>query len=213
MARRWLALLVLLTLPFAGGGAAQAARNDDTSDIEPESRYLTGQLLIAAPQMPDPRFAQTVIYMLSHDAGGAMGLVINRAFGTGPLRVLLETLGVEAEEAEGAAGEVRLQYGGPVEPGRGFVLHSADYEGRSTRRLQRGLAVSFGSDVLVAMGDGRGPSKSVVVLGYAGWGPGQLESELARDDWLTATGDETLIFSPNLDTLWKRALGHAGQSL
>ncbi len=210
MARRWLLLLAILALPLAGGAAVHAARNDDMSGVEKASRFLTGQLLIAAPHMPDPRFAQTVIYMISHDAKGAMGLVVNRAFGSGPLRILLETMGVETENADA---EVRLHYGGPVEPERGFVLHSADYEGNSTTQLRRGLAVSYGTDVLLAMADGRGPEKSVVVLGYAGWGPGQLENELARDDWLTATGDEALIFSEDLDSVWRRALSLAGLTL
>lgn len=171
---------------------------------------LAGQFLIAAPGMRDPRFARTVIYMLSHDADGAMGLVVNRAYGTGPLKVLLRTLGVDAAEASGT---VRLRYGGPVEPSRGFVLHSDDFSGPSTKRVGTGLAVSFGTDVLRAIAAGKGPRRNTVILGYAGWGPGQLEREIAREDWLTAPANAQLIFSEDLDALWKAAIDSVGLSL
>ncbi len=194
--------LAVLVLAAACGPAAPGAAS--------ERQYLTGQLLVAAPTMGDPRFAETVIYMISHDAEGAMGLVVNRALGTGPLALLLKTLGVEPKDA---AGSVRLLYGGPVEPGRGFVLHSADFSGSSTRIVGGSVAVSFGTDVLEAIAAGAGPERSLIILGYAGWGPGQLEGELARESWLTAPADEALIFADDLDDVWQRAIANAGLSL
>jgi putative transcriptional regulator len=172
--------------------------------------FLSGQLLVATPRMGDPRFARTVIYMVDHDAEGAMGLVINRSYGEGPWNALLEGFGVEHEDVSGT---VRLHYGGPVDAGRGFVLHTADYAGASTRVVDAGVAFSTGLDVLKAVAEGKGPRRSLFVLGYAGWGPGQLEGEMARDDWLTAPAEETLIFGDDPDATWEKALDRAGLAL
>lgn len=190
-----------------------SARADDPKPgaaVPDSATSLVGQLLVASPSIADPRFAETVIYMISYDDDGAMGLVVNRAYGDGPLDALLEAIGVEGE---GASGTVRLHYGGPVEPGRGIVLHSADYSGASTRIVADHVAVSFGKDVLQAIAAGEGPARSAILLGYAGWGPGQLEDELARDDWLTADSEQSLIFSDDLDSVWRNAMEHAGLSL
>ena len=164
-------------------------------------------MLVAAPEMADPRFAETVIFMVSHDSEGAMGLVVNRVLGTGPIALLLEALDVDSiiDPDLPDDGEVTLLEGGPVEPGRGFVLHSDDFEAASTRIVGDGIAVSFGADALAAIAQGVGPTKSVVVLGYAGWGPGQLESELARDDWLIIPAARSLVFSDDPASVWERA--------
>lgn len=172
--------------------------------------YLTGQLLVAAPTLADPHFARTVIYMIEHNANGAMGLVVNRGLGVGKLKALLKGFGVEAEAASGT---VRLHYGGPVDAGRGFVLHSTDYAGPSTKVVGGQVALSTGSDILSAIGDGKGPHERRFILGYAGWGPGQLESEMAREDWLSAPAEPSLIFSDDPDGIWEQAIKSAGLAL
>ncbi len=171
---------------------------------------LAGRLLVAAPGMADPRFSETVIFMIAHDAGGAMGFVVNRGLGEGRLKSLLKGFGVDSETASGS---VRLHYGGPVGAGSGFVLHSADYNGPSTRIVDDRIAVSTGRDILEAIAEGKGPRETRFILGYAGWGPGQLESEMARDDWLTAPAEPSLVFSDTLDDVWERAIESAGLSL
>ena len=195
----WMVLAVAVAL-VAAGQSGRLVRADAAGG----DAYLTGQLLVATPDMGDPRFAETVIYMVSHDADGAMGLVVNRVLGTGPLGLLLETLEIDIE-ADPDLGEVRLLFGGPVEPERGFVLHSDDFEGESTRIVANGIAVSFGTDALAAMAQGAGPRRSLVLLGYAGWGPGQLESELARADWLVVPAEKALVFSDDPASVWERA--------
>lgn len=206
MVRQWSLRLALLIVATGAAVWAQAGERSNSSAV----RSLVGQLLVATPDMGDPRFAETVIYVIDHSDRGAMGLVINRAYGEGPLKVFLGSLGVESGNA---AGNIRLQYGGPVEPARGFVLHSAEYTGPSTRVVNDRVAISFGRDVFEALAKGKGPEHRLVFLGYAGWGPGQLEHELARDDWLTAPAAESLIFSDDLDGMWKRAYRDAGVSL
>ncbi|MFZ1415913.1 MAG: YqgE/AlgH family protein [Defluviicoccus sp.] len=171
---------------------------------------LTGQLLVASPRIGDPRFAETVIYVVAHSDEGAMGLVVNRTYGNGPLQGLLAGFGI-ASAVQPAT--VRLQYGGPVEIKRGFVLHSADYTGPSTTPVGSGMAFSTGRDVLQAVADGRGPQRRLFILGYAGWGPGQLEAELAGNDWLTAPAETSLIFSDDIESVWQRALQRAGTPL
>ncbi len=160
--------------------------------------------------MPDPRFTHTVVYMVSHGKEGAMGLVVNRSYGKGPLNLLLEGFGVERAKANET---VTLHYGGPVEQGRGFILHSADYSGPSTQALPGEVALSTGKDILTALAAGAGPRRRLFLLGYAGWGPGQLEGEIARDDWLISPAEERLIFSEHPEQVWDEALRHAGTPL
>ncbi len=168
-----------------------------------EGQYLTGQLLIAAREMPDPRFAQTVIYMISHNESGAMGLVINRPLAKGPISDLLKGVGAESE---GASGEIILHYGGPVEPGKGFVLHGSDYADEDTTVVGNGFAVTAGVGILRAIAHGKGPRRSLFVLGYAGWAPGQLEAEIKAKDWFSIPAEEALIFDGDADTKWDRAM-------
>lgn len=178
--------------------------------VQASDGFLDGKLLVATARIGDPRFSRTVIYMINHDAEGAMGLVVNRVYGTGPLTSLLEGFGIDAAEA---GGMVRLHYGGPVSPGRGFVLHSDDYAGPETRVVATGVALSTGVDVLEALARGAGPKRRLFILGYAGWGPGQLEGEIARDDWVTAPADASLIFSDDLESVWDEAISRAGLAL
>lgn len=171
------------------------------------SPYLTGQFLVATPRIDDPRFQRTVIYMVAHDADGAVGLIVNRVYGEGPLSGLLAGLGVETDAPSSS---IRVHYGGPVEMERGFVLHGADYDGPSTQPLGRGIALSTGRDVLEAMASGVGPSQRIFLFGYAGWGPDQLEGEFAREDWMTAPADPALLFGETPDRLWERVGEQAG---
>lgn len=183
---------------------------DNTPAPRRHSPFLAGQFLIAEPKMGDPRFVETVIYMVNHDASGALGLVINKAYGSGPLDKFLEGFGLDTE---GVSGEVRLYYGGPVQPERGFVLHTSDYKGSGKTTILGDVTFTTELQVLRDIGTGNGPKKSLFAFGYAGWGPGQLEGELARDDWVTAPVDVDLLFDASLDDKWQRARAKAGRAL
>ncbi|MFM2042857.1 MAG: hypothetical protein RLY86_1433 [Pseudomonadota bacterium] len=173
-------------------------------------RHLTGQLLIAMPQMPDPRFARSVIYVCAHTDDGAMGLVLNRLFSGIDFDDLLEQLGIEP--GPGSA-DLRVHYGGPVETGRGFVLHTADYSRDGTLLVEDDVALTATVDVLRAISQGRGPQRSLLALGYAGWGPGQLDQEMQSNGWLHAPADMDLLFDPDLETKWERAIAKLGGTL
>lgn len=169
--------------------------------------YLTGQLLIAMPNMRDPRFARSVIYVCAHNADGAMGLVVNRLVGSVTFPDLLEQLGIEGGTT---CEEIRVHFGGPVESGRGFVLHSGDYSHDSTLQVDKETALTATVDILSDIAQGRGPQRSLLALGYAGWGPGQLDSEFQANGWLSVAADEALIFDDDLDSKWERAIGKLG---
>jgi putative transcriptional regulator len=174
-------------------------------------QYLTGQLLIAMPGMPDPRFQRTVIYICAHNAEGAMGLVVNRLFGAITFRDLLQQL--EIEFADRMVADVRVHFGGPVESGRGLVLHTADFVREGTMLVDDEVALTATIDILRAIAEGNGPRHSLLALGYAGWGPGQLDAELQANGWLTSPSDEALLFDHDLDTKWERAITRMGISL
>jgi putative transcriptional regulator len=169
--------------------------------------YLTGQLLIAMPTMRDVRFARSVIYMCAHNSDGAMGLVINRLAGQVTFPDLLRQLEIEPQEEYR---EIRVHFGGPVEAGRGFVLHSGDYKHQSTLQVADEMGLTATMDILHDIAQGRGPRRSLLALGYAGWGPGQLDGEIQANGWLHVEPDESLIFDENLDTKWDRAIAKLG---
>ncbi len=171
--------------------------------------WLTGQLLVAMPGMTDPRFANAVIYVCSHSASGAMGLVVNRLFGEADFRVLLEQLNVQARSI---VPDVPVQFGGPVEMGRGFVLHSGDYLREGTTRIDDSIAVTATVEIIQDIADGEGPEQVMMALGYAGWGAGQLEEEVKNNGWLTVAADENIVFDSELDTKWHRAMAKIGIS-
>ncbi len=168
--------------------------------------YLTGQLLVAMPQMDDPRFARSVVFMCAHNADGAMGIVINKVVEEPSLTELLKQLGIE----NNGFSDGRVHFGGPVETGRGFVLHSTDYAESATLVVEGGFSLTATMDVLRAIGKGEGPSKSLLALGYAGWGPGQLDAEIQANGWLQVAADHDLIFDAGHDDKWKRAIGKLG---
>jgi putative transcriptional regulator len=176
----------------------------------PEQQFLTGQLLIASPTMGDPRFRQTVILMVRHDRNGALGIVINRPIGDRPLARLLEALG---ENDPGVAGTVRIFAGGPVQPDIGFVLHSTDYHRSDTLDIDGHVAMTSSREILRDIGNQRGPNKSLIAFGYAGWAPGQLEGELAHGFWYTTPQDANLVFDDDRDDVWDHAMKRRTQDL
>ncbi|MFC3053460.1 YqgE/AlgH family protein [Kordiimonas pumila] len=171
------------------------------------STYLDGNLLLAMPGMNDPRFDRSVIYVCSHDSSGAMGLVINKVHDSLNFDALLRHLEIEANAPDH---EVLIHTGGPVEPGRGFVLHSADFVQDSTLVISETLALTATVDILKAIADGRGPLHCLVALGYAGWGAGQLEHEIQANVWLTAEAEEEIIFYTELEQKWPRTMAMLG---
>ena len=172
-----------------------------------EASYLSGQLLVAMPSMPDPRFSKAVIYICAHNAEGAMGLVINRSIDSLSFPDLLEQLGIETVNVDQ---QIRVLFGGPVESGRGFVLHSPDYQQEATLVVDESIALTATVDILKAIAGGIGPDHSLLALGYAGWGPGQLDGELKANGWLHVDADEELVFGSALELKWERALGKIG---
>ena len=173
----------------------------------PTETSLVGQLLVAMPAMSDPRFARTVIYMCAHSAEGAMGLVVNRALEQISLAELLQQLEIDATEIDDT---VPVNFGGPVETGRGFVLHSPDYMREGTLVVTSSVSLTATIDILKAIASGSGPRRHLLALGYAGWGPGQLDSEILANGWLHVDADEELVFGAELDQKWDRAMAKLG---
>jgi putative transcriptional regulator len=169
----------------------------------PEAASLTGQLLVATPGLTDPRFSRTVVYLVHHDASGALGFIVNRPFKEIPIADLLDRLGLKHE---GVRGSMRMHYGGPVEPGRVFVLHTADYRTELTQPIADGIALTAPSAILAAIGAGTGPHKALLFLSYSGWGAGQLEREIRAGAWIVEPADAALVFVEDYDTMWRRAM-------
>ena len=182
--------------------------SDDTDDSDGDDEgYLTGQLIVAMPGMGDPRFDKSVIYLCAHSEEGAMGLVINREIEELTFPDLLEQLDIEPAPS---ATPIRVQFGGPVESSRGFVLHSPDYLQDSTLVVDDGMALTATVDILRAIADGSGPTSRLLALGYAGWGPGQLDSEIKDNGWLHVEADGDLVFNTDLGSKWDRAMTKIG---
>jgi putative transcriptional regulator len=174
---------------------------------ESSSGYMAGQLLIAMPQMRDPRFQRSVIYMCVHTAECAMGLVVNRLVNSLTFPDLLQQLNIDSENLRQS---IRVHFGGPVESGRGFVLHSGDFQETGTTPVPGGLALTATIDILKSIAGGGGPRRSLLALGYAGWGPRQLDGELQANAWLSAPADEDIVFDSDLDSKWERAMAKIG---
>ncbi len=169
---------------------------------------LTGKLLIAMPGMQDPRFEKSVIFLCEHSSKGAMGLIINKPTPEVRPEDLLEQLGIE--DGPGAE-QLNVHFGGPVEHGRGFVLHSRDYaQNTSTLPVTASVGMTATLDILQDIASGDGPEKSILALGYSGWGPGQLENELQANGWLTADADPDIVFDFDPEGKWVAALKTLG---
>lgn len=167
---------------------------------------LAGQLLIAMPQMQDPRFMRSVVFMCAHNDEGAMGLVVNKVVEQPSMADLLAQLGVDPAGLHDAP----VHFGGPVEVGRGFVLHSADYNEEATLMVGGHVGLTATMEILHAIGRGTGPRRSLLALGYAGWGPGQLDAEIQANGWLHVDADDDLVFDTRFEDKWQRAIGKIG---
>lgn len=176
--------------------------------VTSESTDLTGQFLIAMPGMGDPRFDRSVIFLCAHSDEAAMGLIVNKPAPGASMEELMGQLGISPVPPR--LGHT-VQFGGPVEMGRGFVLHSADYESEGgTLVVDERFAMTGTLDILRDMANGSGPRAALLALGYAGWGPGQLETELARNDWLTAAAHPRIVWDLPNAAKWEAALAVLG---
>ena len=165
--------------------------------------FLTGRLLIAMPAMGDPRFAHSVIFLCAHTADGAMGIVLNQPVAQPSFEDLLAQLEVEPLPP---ARSIRICVGGPVDHERGLVLHTADWTCEDSLKVDGKVALTANLDILRALAQGTGPRAGLLALGYAGWGPGQLDREIQENAWLCAPADEALVFDEESGTKWRRAL-------
>ncbi|MGE4253526.1 MAG: YqgE/AlgH family protein [Parvibaculaceae bacterium] len=180
-----------------------------------KSSFLDGQMLIAMPGMSDPRFDRSVIFMCAHSDNGAMGIIVNKRAPMISFSELLERLDILPQENRirlpDDVQSMLVQFGGPVEPGRGFVLHTSDYFSADTSLpIDERVALTATLDILRAIAGGQGPRRSLLALGYAGWAPGQLEDEIHRNGWLSCAADEDLLFGHDLDSKYLNALHKIG---
>jgi putative transcriptional regulator len=175
-----------------------------------EPRFLSGKLLLAMPGMADPRFERAVIALCVHDENGAVGVGIGHKRAGMRFRALLQQLDIDPGQAPDCA----VHHGGPVEPGRGFVLHSTDWGGQDSLQVNGPEGTLFAMtgtiDVLKAIAEGKGPSQWIVSLGYAGWGEGQLDEEMTRHGWFAADGSPKLVFDTPTDERWAAAFKAEG---
>jgi putative transcriptional regulator len=200
--RRVLSAVIALFAAAIVLGAAPSDHSDANS--------LAGQLLVAASTIGDPRFAHAVILMVRHDENGAFGIVINRPVGERSIATLLEATG---DNDPDIAGTVRVFAGGPVQPELGFVVHSAEYRRAETLDVDGRVAMTASRQILRDIGHNEGPGKSLFALGYAGWGPGQLEGELAHNNWFTTPEEPKLIFDDDRDKLWDDVMARRTRDL
>ena len=186
------------------------------ADFPEPGGYLDGQFLVAMPGMKDDRFARSVIYLCAHSKEGAMGLIINQAQ---DLRFpdLLVQLGIleerETLEMAPSARDIVVRHGGPVDRSRGFVLHTGDYVVESSMQVDSEVCLTATVDILRAISTGNGPGKALMALGYAGWGAGQLEGEIAENGWLTCPASADMLFDGDIDSKYERVLAHIGVNL
>lgn len=173
----------------------------DTANPQ-KKEFLTGKLLVAQPDMKDPRFQETVIFIARHDETGAFGLIVNRPLGDIEYATVVKNLGADST---GVEGQVEIFYGGPVDPKRGFILHSNDYPHPPLIPVNEKYSITISADIILALANGFGPKNSILAIGYAGWSEGQLERELERKDWVIAPSDESILFDRKFETKWKRA--------
>src|SRR6266702_1287334 len=196
-------------------GKPAAGRNKPSQRRSSKRGDLDGQMLIAMPTMGDERFTRSVIYICAHSSEGAMGIIVNQpaAHITFPdLLVQLEVIPpADLIQLPPRAGGVRVLKGGPVETGRGFVLHSADFFiENSTLPIDEGICLTATLDILKAIASGNGPHDAILALGYAGWAPGQLENEMQQNGWLHCSADRELIFGMDIGTKYDRAMQKIG---
>jgi len=197
---RLCAALMLFVALIAAPLDLSGAQTEACSPTHTEN--LSGELVVAGPTLSDPNFWHTVVFIAEHNGTGAFGLVVNRPVGRLPIATLIEAAGVPEPDVEG---DVGVYYGGPVESELGFVLHSTDYADETTVKVNERFALSSGLEILRALAEAAGPERSLFALGYAGWGAGQLESEIRRGDWYTIPADEALIYDIHAEEAWVEA--------
>ena len=190
----WLAVLTVLLGLVSSESQPLAAEREQP---------IVGQLLVATEEMKDPRFVESVIYIVKHDPAGTMGLVINRPMAQGPIDDLLKGFGVEAK---GNTREIIIHYGGPVSSRQGFLLHSDDVLLENSIKAKDGIAATSDTEMIEAIANGKGPRQFLFMLGYAGWAPGQLEDELQAQTWVVVSADKSLIFGEDAEKKWRQAL-------
>ncbi|HEY7166182.1 MAG TPA: YqgE/AlgH family protein [Candidatus Binatia bacterium] len=197
--RNYFFLAALLTAALClttGASAIRRAREEPNGT-------LAGRLLVAAPEMGDPRFVETVIYIVKDDREGTLGLVINRPLAKGSLEDLLKGFGVESKDAKG---EIIIHYGGPVGANQGFLLHSDEVLLKDSIKVKDGLAMTSDVEMLQSIGRGKGPKQYLFMVGYAGWAPGQLRGELEADAWYVIGVDKSFIFGKDAEHKWRQAI-------
>lgn len=197
---RWLMAAAAIVL---SAGVLHAALPSPTAPNVSGATSVTGQLLIATAALSGPPFEHAVILVAQHNKDGALGIVINRPLGERPIASLLQAFGADAS---GVIGNVRLFVGGPVDPGIGFVLHSADYHGDNTIDIDGRVALTSGPQILRDIGLGKGPRQSLVAFGYAGWAPMQLDNELREGAWDAVPEDPALVFDDDRAKVWSDAM-------
>jgi putative transcriptional regulator len=203
---------------FPGMKAAKQILKGQSGKGAPQRGYLDGQMLIAMPTMRDERFARTLIYVCAHSSEGAMGIVVNQPAANVNFADLLVQLEVIKDsdliQLPRRAGSVQVLKGGPVEPGRGFVLHSSDFFiENSTLPIDDGICLTATIDILKAIARGDGPASAILALGYAGWAPGQLENEITGNGWLHCAADPELIFGTDIGGKYAKAMKKIGIDL
>jgi putative transcriptional regulator len=194
-----------LILAVSALALCEALSTTDRARSAEPMRSLAGQLLIAPPAMLDPRFDRAVILILRHDKDGALGIVINRPLGQRPMAELIGDSAV--------TGHAQVFAGGPVEPNVGFIVHSTDYRRAATLDVDGRVAMTANREVLRDIADKKGPAKTLIAFGYAGWAPGQLEAELAHNVWYTAPEDPALVFDDDREKVWEHATARRTQDL
>jgi putative transcriptional regulator len=183
---------------------------EQAPEASPPGEPPAGTLLVASAQIQDPRFYHAVILLVQHSKDGAFGIVLNRPLAEETIAKLLAATGADAAGVEGS---IRVFEGGPVQHELGFVVHSAEYRRPETIPVDGKVALTASPEALRDIGLHKGPQQFLFALGYAGWGPGQLDGEMARNDWFTTPDDPALIFDPDSAKLWDRALARHGQEL
>lgn len=180
--------------------------------LRPDENSLAGSLLLAMPGLNDSRFEKAVIYVCAHDDKGAMGLVVNHVMPDMTLDILFKQLAIEtaSAEEEKAIKDLPVMEGGPVEKGRGFILHSSEFQQKETVTLNDSFSVTGTMDAMRAVAQGQGPDKMLFMLGYAGWNPGQLDQEVQDNAWLVAEPDQDLVFAALPEEKWQKAVGKLG---
>ncbi len=193
VSRLVLFLAVLAALLGAGVGAHGQSK-------DPKGKFA-GQLLVASPKMGDPRFQKSVVYLVEHNDRGALGLIVNKVYGKGPLAKLMQGFGMDPGDAKG---RITLHFGGPVSADGAFMLHTGDYKSPRSRPVDDAISFTTDTRILKDVVAGKGPRRLLFVLGYAGWGAGQLEDEMARGDWSLSEANEDRVFGDGKGDVWER---------